>query len=258
MAGKAGFVWYELMTSGDVDAAAKFYGDVVGWDVRDAGMPGMKYLLFGKDGKDVGSMMSWDSVGQKFPSAWKAHIYTPNVDAETEAVKRDGGTVIRPPQDIPNIGRFAVVADPQGVDSMLFTPSTQYAPARLAQNAVGNVGWHELLTTDWEKAWDFYSKHYGWEKDFAMDMGAMGIYQTFRINTDKYTGAMMTIPTDGSMGPARWVYYFQVEDVDAAVPKIETGGGKITLPPMDVPGGSRIVQATDPQGGHFALVSTKS
>lgn len=258
MAGKAGFVWYELTAGGDVDAAAKFYGDVVGWDVRDAEMPGMKYLIFGKGGKDVGGIMSWKSIGMDNPSVWKAHIYTPDVDAEAEAVKRDGGTVHRPPQDIPNIGRFAVVSDPQGVEYMLFQPSREYAPPRLAQNEVGNVGWHELVTTDWEKAWEFYSKHYGWEKDFAMDMKEMGIYQTFRIDTDKYIGAMMTLPPDGSMGPARWVYYFQVEDVDAAVPKIEAGGGKITLPPMDVPGGSRIVQATDPQGGHFALVSTKS
>jgi uncharacterized protein len=258
MAAKAGFVWYELMTSGDVHAAAKFYGDVVGWDVKDSGMPGMTYLIFGKGGKDVGGMMSWQSMGMTDkPTSWKAHIYTPNVDAEVKAVERDGGTIFRAPQDIPGIGRFAVVGDPQGVEYMLFQPGTQYAPPRLAQNEVGNVGWHELMTTDWEKAWEFYSSHYGWEKDYAHDMGPMGLYQTFRIDTDRYTGAMMTAAKDGSMGSPTWTYYFQVADVDAAVPKITAGGGTVTVPPMDVPGGSRIVQGIDPQGGRFALVSSK-
>ncbi len=259
MAVKAGFVWYELMTSGDVHAAAKFYGDVVGWDVKDSNTPGMTYLIFGKDGKEVGGMMSWQAMGMKdTPTTWKAHIYTPNVDAEVEAVKRDGGTIFRSPQDIPNVGRFAVVGDPQGVEYMLFQPNgVQDMPPRLAQNEVGNVGWHELLTTDWEKAWEFYSSHYGWEKDYAHDMGPMGLYQTFRIDTDKYTGAMMTVPKDGSMGGARWTYYFQVEDVDATVAKISPAGGTITLPPMDVPGGSRVAQGIDPQGGHFAVISTQ-
>ena len=49
----SGFVWYELMTTGDLDAAVAFYGKVVGWDVRDSGMPGMRYMLFGKDGKST-------------------------------------------------------------------------------------------------------------------------------------------------------------------------------------------------------------
>lgn len=255
---KAGFVWYELMTSGEIHAAAKFYAEVVGWDVKDSGMPGMTYLLFGKDGKDVGGMMSWSAMGMEKPTMWKGHIHTPDVDAEVAAVVRDGGTEYKAPQDIPGVGRFAVVGDPQGVEYLLFQPGTQYAPPRLAQNAVGNVGWHELLTTDWESAWEFYAKHYGWEKDFAMDMKEMGMYQTFRIDSDRYTGAMMNLPPDGSFGQPRWQFYFQVEDVDAALPKIHAAGGRVTMGPHDVPGGSRIVLATDPQGGGFALVSSKA
>lgn len=254
---KAGFVWYELMTGGDVHAAAKFYADVVGWDVKDAQMPGITYLIVGKDGKDVAGMMSWQSMGMDNPTVWKGHIGTADVDAEVDAVTGDGGTVNRAPQDIPGVGRFASVNDPQGVEYLLFQPGTQYAPPRLAPNEVGNVGWHELLTSDWESAWEFYAKHYGWEKDYAHDMGPAGIYQTFRIDTGTYTGAMMNLPADGSYGPPRWQFYFQVPDVAAAVPKIEAGGGKVTMGPHVVPGGSTIVVATDPQGGVFALVSGK-
>lgn len=254
---KANWVWYELMTNGDVHAAAKFYADVVGWDVKDSGMPGMTYLIFGKDGKDVGGMMSWQAMGMDQPTAWQGHIYTPDVDAEVAAVQRDGGTVFRGAQDIPGVGRMAVVGDPQGVGYLLFQPGLEYAPPRLAQNAVGSVGWHELLTSDWESAWNFYAKHYGWEKDYAHDMGPMGLYQTFRIDTDRYTGAMMNLPADGSFGPPRWQFYFQVDSVDEAVAKIQAGGGVVTMGPHEVPGGSRILLGTDPQGGVFALTSSK-
>ena len=256
---KNGFVWYELMTSGDVDAAAAFYKRVVGWDVRDSGTPGMQYMIFGKDGKDVGGMMSWKAVGMDgMPSEWVAHIYTPDVDAEIAAVMKDGGRQVQPPRDIPGVGRFAVVNDPQGAKFLLFQPNQTYVPPRLEQIEVGNVGWHELITTDWKAAWEFYSSHYGWEKDFAQDMGPMGVYQTFRIDTDRYTGAMMDIPPFMQGFQPSWRYYFQVSDVDAAVPEITAGGGKVMQGPMDVPGGSRIVQGVDPQGGFFALVATSS
>jgi predicted enzyme related to lactoylglutathione lyase len=204
-------------------------------------------------------MMSWQSMGMDKPTTWKGHIYTADLDAELTAVTKDGGTVFKPAQDIPNVGRFAVVGDPTGAEYLLFEPSTQNeAPKRLAQDEVGNVGWHELTTHGWEKAWDFYSSHYGWEKDFAMDMKEMGIYQTFRVDTDRYTGAMMDIAPFMQGAVPAWLFYFQVPDVDAAVAVITAGGGKVMHGPMDVPGGSRILQAVDPQGGYFALVSTKA
>ena len=66
-----GFIWYELVTN-DMDKAVSFYNKVVGWDVKDAGMPGFTYMLFGKDGKDVGGMMTWRAQARlTFPrSGW--------------------------------------------------------------------------------------------------------------------------------------------------------------------------------------------
>ena len=62
----SGFIWYELMAN-DLDKAVTFYSEVVGWDVRDSGMPGMRYMLFGKGGKDVGGMMSRELHGPNEP-----------------------------------------------------------------------------------------------------------------------------------------------------------------------------------------------
>lgn len=168
----------------------------------------------------------------------------------------DGGTVIKPAQDIPGVGRFAVVLDPQKVKHLLFEPATGYVPPRLEQMAPGNVGWHELLTDDHEKAFAYYAKHYGWEKDYAHDMGPSGVYQTFRTTTPTYTGGMMNKNAPGipENVPSHWTYYFTVDNLDAAQKRVTDAGGEITLPPMEVPGGSRIMQATDDQGCAFALM----
>jgi hypothetical protein len=76
------------------------------------------------------------------------HIHTAKLDEELKAVTADGGTIVKPAQDIAGVGRFAVVLDPQKVKYLLFEPDKQDAPPRLDQMAVGNVGWHELLTDD--------------------------------------------------------------------------------------------------------------
>ncbi len=251
-AGK-GFVWYELMTT-DMDAAKTFYSKVVGWKTHDSGMPGMQYELFGIDGKDVGGMMSMPGPGMK--PGWMAHIYTEDVDAGVKAVTERGGSILRPPTDIPNVGRFAVASDPQGAAFLLFQPGGTGMPPMLPPDAVGNIGWHELGTTDWEQAWDFYSGLYGWTKHMAVDMGPMGTYQTF-MTTATQGGGMMNLPpflTDAGHKPG-WLYYITVDSIQAAKQRVLDGGGKITHGPAEVPGGSWILQGVDPQGAAFALTA---
>jgi predicted enzyme related to lactoylglutathione lyase len=256
-----GFVWYELVTN-DISKAVAFYNNVVGWDMRDSGMPGMQYMLFGKNGKDVGGIMSWADAGAPgTPPEWFAHIHTARLDEELKAVTADGGTIIKPAQAIPGVGRFAIVLDPQHAKYLLFEPAGDYAPPRLSQMESGNIGWHELFTTDAKKAFDYYERHYGWQKDHAHDMGPMGVYQTFRTNTPLYTGGMMDlkklpgVPADSK---PHWKFYFIVDDLEAAQKRIADAGGKTTVQPMDVPGGSRILNAIDDQNCEFALMQPPS
>ncbi len=262
-----GFIWYELVTN-DADKATAFYGKVVGWDIRDSGMPGMKYLLFGKNGKDVGGIMTWAGAGAPaMPPEWMVHIHTAKLDEELEAVVADGGMIVKPATAIPGVGRFAVVMDPRKAQYLLFEPvfepafepaATSGAPPRLGQMETGNVGWHELLTdVDVETAFAYYAKHYGWVKDSAHDMGPMGIYQTFRTDTAMYTGGMMNFKLSGMMPEGmnpQWKLYFTVDDLEAAQERVLQAGGVVVMPPMDVPGGSRIMTAVDDQGCTFALM----
>lgn len=247
------FVWYELMTS-DIAAAERFYKSVVGWTAKDAGMPDMTYTIFSMGEKMVAGLMTTPEDAKGMPPAWIGYIYADDVDATARDVAAKGGKVYRQPDDIPGIGRFAVVADPHGAALCLFSSSGEGQPDG-DQMAPGRIGWHELMAGDLDSAWSFYSSLFGWEKDQALDMGEMGVYQLFKID-GQTRGGMMTKPKD-MPAPPYWAYYFNVEAIDAAVERVEAGGGKVVMGPMEVPGGAWIINGVDPQGAHFALVAPK-
>src|SRR5260370_21048281 len=113
--------------------------------------------MLAEDRKVVGSMMNWAVPREpEHPSQWMGKIHTAKLDEELKAVTADGGTIVKPAQDIPGVGRFAIALDPQKVQYLLFEPGKQDARPRLDQMAVGNRGWHELLTDDAAKTCDYY------------------------------------------------------------------------------------------------------
>jgi predicted enzyme related to lactoylglutathione lyase len=248
------FVWYELMTT-DMDAAETFYRAVIGWDAQDSGQPDMRYTIMSAGDNMVAGLMllpaEVSAAGGR--PGWLGYIGTDDVDAATQRVSQAGGAVHRAPADIPGVGRFSVVADPQGAGFMLFTPAGEDnspAPAGTA----GHVGWRELYASDWPSAFDFYAAQFGWTKADAVDMGPMGAYQLFAAGGDPI-GGMMNKP-DGIPSPV-WQFYFNVPEADAAVARVTDKGGRILTGPLQVPGGSWIMQCVDPQGAMFALVACK-
>jgi predicted enzyme related to lactoylglutathione lyase len=251
--GPKSFFWYELMTT-DMDAAEAFYRDVVGWEGEPwGGGPGSQYTVMNIGGKPVSGVMPLPEeagTGGGRP-AWLGHIHAGDVDAATEGVRQAGGAVHRAPADIPGIGRFSVVADPQGAIFMLFKPTGGDNPPAPAMTP-GHIGWHELYATDWSKAFDFYAGQFGWTKAQAVDMGAMGTYQTFAAGGEAI-GGMMDKPAH--IPSPVWLFYFNVPAIDAAAADVEAGGGHVLVGPIQVPGGGWIVQCTDPQGAMFALLA---
>jgi hypothetical protein len=111
------------------------------------------------------------------------------------------------------------------------------------------VGWHELLAADWEKAFAFYSELFGWRKADA-EIGSMGTYQIFSAG-GQTIGGMSTKPPTVPM--PFWLYYFNIDDIDAAAERVKAGGGRILEDPLEVRGGGWIARCTDPQGAMFAL-----
>jgi len=248
------FIWYDLMTP-DTKAAAKFYSEVIGWSAQEHPMQGGgSYTVFSKGPTMVGGLMAIPEEvrAQGTPPCWSGYIGTDDVDAEAKRITAAGGSVKRPPTDIPNVGRFAVVADPGGAVFLIFKPNTNEEPQPEAPMTPGHIGWHELMAGDLEREFKFYSGLFGWTKDKGHDMGPMGLYQTFATG-GLPCGGMMKAPAQ--MPHPAWSYYITVDSVHAAADRAVTRGAQVLNGPMEVPGGAWIVQARDPQGAHFAMVS---
>lgn len=247
-------IWYELLTT-DPDAAADFYGNVVGWMVRDAGMGGsMDYRLFAAPEADIGGLMKLPQ-GAPMGPGWLGYVGVGDVDAKTKQVTELGGEVHMPPQDIPGVGRFSMVADPQGVVFYVMRGASEEKSTAFKPMAEGHCGWNELVTSDQAGALDFYGRLFGWEKGDAMPMGEMGDYR-FIQHGGEMIGAVMNRPKDAP--PPMWNYYFRVTGIDAAVDRIRGSGGTVTFGPMEVPGGDWVVNGVDPQGVMFGLVGSKT
>ncbi|MEO8432470.1 MAG: VOC family protein [Acidobacteriota bacterium] len=104
--------WYECVTR-DPAAAARFYGSVFGWTTKqDPATAEYTELFLG--GKVVGGMMPIAPEWGPVPSHWMVYIQVAGCDATVEKARAKGGTVRKPPSEIPGIGRFAILADPQG------------------------------------------------------------------------------------------------------------------------------------------------
>src|SRR5580692_9641394 len=166
------FIWHELLTT-DTAAAAAFYPKVVPWRTQPSNMPG--YTIFMAGGLQVGGLMTLPADAGA--AHWLMYVGTPDVDATVAQAQGLGAKVWKPASDIPNVGRFAVLADPQGATFAVFTPSGGPPPA--GPPPQGGFSWHELATTDVAAALRFYGGLLGWTKGVSHDMGAMGIYQLF-------------------------------------------------------------------------------
>ena len=248
------YFWYELMTK-DLDAAEAFYTEVVGWNAEDFGNPEMRYTVLKAGDHGIGGMMAMPEhcQGGEMPCFWGGYIEVADADAEAAAIEAAGGKVHKAPDDIPGVGRFAVVADPQGAMYNILAPTGEDQP-ELPARSPGTIGWHELYTSDEKAAFDFYSGRYGWRGITTMDMGPMGTYRIFGWD-EAGNGGMMNHPQPGT--PPGWLFYFCVEDIDAAAQRVRDGGGEVLMGPMEVPDGGWIIQANDPQGARFALVGRK-
>lgn len=254
------FVWYELMTS-DPGAAQAFYGDVVGWDTQPFEGGPIPYTMWMKGETPIGGVFEIpsDAKGRNVPPHWMGHVGVPDVDATAARVKELGGHILMGPEDVPDVGRFVVFKDPQGAVIAAFKGLKDMARPE-GERGPGDVSWRELSTTDHEGAFGFYSDLFGWEKQQAMDMGEAGVYQIYG-REDRMLGGMYNQSVDlpgpdkakSEPGPPAWLYYFWVADLDESVKKVEAGGGKVLVEPMEVPGGTRIAVGIDPQGAAFGL-----
>ena len=246
------FIWYELMTT-DMKAAQAFYSEVIGWEVEPFEGAPMPYTLWKVAEQSVGGCMVLPEEARAAGALphWEGYVQVEDVDAIVRQAEALGGKCVAPASDIPEVGRFATVADPQGAMLSVFKPAREGEMTVPDPLRPGDFSWHELATTDHSAGFGFYSALFGWELLEDMEMGEGMIYRLYGFGEEQL-GGMYTQPAE-TKGPPGWLYYLKVEDVDAAVARIEASGGKVVMGPHEVPGGSRVAQALDPLGATFAV-----
>ena len=250
------FIWYELMST-DADGAKAFYDPVTGWDIGEGAAEYGGYRMINAGGGFAGGLLPLTDEMQQNGArpTWLGYLYVPDVDQAVEKIEAAGGKGLMPAMDIPNVGRIAMVADPQGAPIYVMKP----IPPAGQENAqsdvfspdqVGRIAWNELSTSDPVAARRFYGEQFGWVSEDFMDMGEMGEYR-FIDHHGKRLGALC-----GVMPGQRptWRYYIRVPSIAAAKATAEAKGGTVHMGPHQVPTGDWIIIGTDPQGAEFALV----
>jgi predicted enzyme related to lactoylglutathione lyase len=243
-------LWYELMTS-DMRAAERFYKAVVGWTTAPFESAPQPYTVFARTGDVPVAGVMETPEGMNAPPFWAMYVGVPKLEESATQIERLGGSACSPVIEVPSVGRMQMMTDPQGAAFYIYEPASAEQPPETAPE-VGEASWHELMTTDAPAALKFYSEVFGWQPGDAMDMGPQGKYHMFN-RPHGMIGGMMNKPPEMANVPSHWQIYFSVPDITSAAERVQANGGQILNGPMEVPGGSWIVNATDPQGAAFSL-----
>jgi predicted enzyme related to lactoylglutathione lyase len=243
------FAWHELNTT-DPDAAQSFYAQITPWKTEPMEeIP--NYTLWMNGGAPIGGMLplSDASTERGVPPHWLAYVHVYDLDACVRQATALGGSVLTAPKEVPNVGCWAVIADPEGVAIGIYEPANIDA-MRDRSSPPGQFSWHELMTNDYKKAFDFYRPLFHWETTSEYNMERLGIYHMFG-QKGEVLGGMFNRTAD--MPSPNWVSYIRVGDVKQAAESVTQAGGVVMNGPMVVPGGDWIAQCRDAQGATFAL-----
>ena len=244
-------IWYDLTTPDPV-GAKRFYDDVIGWTIEAEPQGAHDYRMIASPAGLVGGVLrlTEDMLAAGGQPCWLMYVAVADVDALAAQARGLGGHVVVPPTDIANVGRFALLVDPQGAPFYVMRDDSGETSHAYAPGRPGHCGWNELSTTDMAGALAFYTALFGWENRETMDMGPMGGYHFLDLGEVRLGAA-----AEMKAAPPRWTLYFTVPDIDIAIERVRAGGGSIEIGPHTVPSGEQIVHGTDPQKAHFALVA---
>ncbi len=234
------FVWHEQV-SDDPARAQRFYTELFGWGTEVFRPGEVEYTMISSGGQSHGGFAR--AMEGAPPPHWLSHIRVESVDGTVEKAKAAGGALAAGPFDMEEVGRVAIVRDPQGAFVGVYEPAGEMPAAE------GVFVWDELGTTDVDGAQRFYEEVFGWT---TSDMGAdYGGYRIFNRGETGIAG-LMAVP-DASI-PPRWQPYVAVDDAHATAARAQELGGEVVVEPMDVPEVGRIGVLRDPQGASFGII----
>lgn len=248
------FVWYELMTT-DVMRASAFYTEVIGWRARDMSTPNFPYTVLTLGDVEIAGLMGLpeEATKQGAMPRWMGYVGVDDVAPVTDEVRRLGGKIYVPPTET-NIGRISVVADLETASLGLIDEVQPRRDDPGDPDQPGHVGWRELLAANPDRAFAFYGRLFGWQKA-DVEAGAMDSYRLLSAGEQTIGGIFAKREREPF---SFWLYYFNVEDIDAATKRVKEAGGRIFEGPMEVPGEAWVARCVDPQGATFAIQGKRS
>jgi len=249
------FVWHDLNTT-DVEGAKRFYGEVFNWKFE-----GSDYVHVSAGDKMIGGIRKL-GPNEHQPPSWLGYVQVEDVAATVATIEKQKGRVYMPTTKMEKVGTFAVTADPTGA---VFAP---WRSARAEENQpegpqqpkpqMGTFCWDELATTDPKAAGAFYEAVFGW-KPHSVDMGGGMTYTLFHRPGTKGmdggpigAGGMMKSPE--GVPHSFWLAYVAVESADRSSAQAAKLGGKVMVPPTDIPNVGRFSCWSDPQGAAIAVL----
>jgi predicted enzyme related to lactoylglutathione lyase len=234
------FVWHEQV-SADPKQAEDFYTQLFGWGTEVFKPGEVDYAMISSGGQSHGGFAK--AMEGAPPPHWLSHIRVESVDETIEKANRAGGKVAAGPFAMGEVGRMAIIADPQGAYVGIYEPEGEDGARE------GVFVWDELGTTDADAAQRFYEEVFGWT---TSDMGPdYGGYRIFNRGETGIAG-VMALPDD-SASP-HWQPYIAVDDPDGIAAKAAELGSTALMEPMDVPNVGRLAVLRDPQGATFGII----
>lgn len=246
------FSWVELATS-DQNAAKRFYADLFGWEYQDNPVGDEVFYSMAKLGDAFVAAIAPQHQEERqmgIPPHWNSYVTVDDVDAVSARVAALGGTLEMAPFDVMDVGRMAVVVDPEGAVFFLWEARSHIGAGVV--NVPGALCWNELATRDPKGAEEFYSALLGWE--FELSSESAGPQYWMIGHGDGWNGGMRLLgdETPGEV-PPHWLVYFAVADVERAAEKASAEGAEILVPRMDVGERGAFAALADPQGAVLGL-----
>jgi predicted enzyme related to lactoylglutathione lyase len=238
------FCWIELATS-DAPAARDFYTSLFDWTVNDVPMGEHgTYSLLQKGGRDAAALYQFGPEQQGVPPNWTSYVAVADADTTAAEATQLGAKICAGPFDVFDLGRMAVITDPQGATFAIWQAKNHAGVS--VRDEANTLCWNELHVRDREVAKTFYATLFNWRLKETSD------YVEFHLGEDA-VGGMLPSPAPPEV-PSYWLPYFSVEDCDAAVAKASSLGARTYHPPTDIPNVGRFAVLADPQGAAFAVV----
>lgn len=241
--------WSDLATT-DQEAAKTFYTALFEWGSRDEPIPGGTYTMFTLRDRNVAACFQMGpEQAAGMPPAWATYIAVDDVDDAAARIAPAGGTLMGEPFDVMDSGRMALAVDPGGAVFGLWQ-AKDHVGAEIV-NEPGSLTWNELATRESDAPAGFYSDVLGWEtKKSEVPME----YWEFHAGGRSVAGMMRMTEQWPPDVPPHWMVYFAVADCNATAEKAEELGGKVAVPPTDIPPG-RFAVLSDPQGAMFSVIT---